>query len=79
MIDFPVIDTHIHLLDQKRFGYSWAKGAPALKRGWTAGRSSELASPCVSWLEYRATSDFAPQEKRKLFRDNAIKAYRLNP
>jgi hypothetical protein len=34
----------------------------------------------VSWLEALdwATSDFAPQEKRKLFRDNAIKACRLN-
>ena len=24
MIDFPIIDSHIHLLDQKRFGYAWA-------------------------------------------------------
>ena len=37
MIDFPLIDSHIHLLDQKRFGYSWASGAPALKRDWTPG------------------------------------------
>ena len=35
MIDFPIIDSHIHLLDQKRFGYGWASGAPALKRDWT--------------------------------------------
>ena len=35
MIDFPIIDSHIHLLDQNRFGYSWASGAPALKRDWT--------------------------------------------
>ncbi len=34
MIDFPVIDSHIHLLDQKRFGYSWTNGAPSLKRDW---------------------------------------------
>ena len=35
VIDFPIIDSHIHLLDQQRFGYSWAKDAPALKRDWT--------------------------------------------
>jgi L-fuconolactonase len=35
VIDFPIIDSHIHLLNQKRFGYAWASGAPALKRDWT--------------------------------------------
>ena len=35
VIDFPIIDSHIHLLDQQRFGYSWASGAPTLKRDWT--------------------------------------------
>ncbi len=41
---------------------------------------SELAGPYVSWLVALdwATSGFTPQEKRKLFRDNAIKSYRLN-
>ena len=41
---------------------------------------SELAGPYVSWLETLdwATSGFSRQEKRKLFRDNAIRAYRLN-
>ncbi len=41
---------------------------------------SELAGPYVSWLEALdwATSGFTPQKKRKLFRDNAINAYRLN-
>ena len=32
MIDFPIIDSHIHLLDQQRFAYSWAKDAPALAK-----------------------------------------------
>jgi L-fuconolactonase len=35
MLDFPIIDSHIHLLEPKRFGYAWAEGAPALKRDWT--------------------------------------------
>ena len=45
MIDFPLIDSHIHLLDQKRFGYSWASGAPALKRDWTPDDFAAAAKP----------------------------------
>jgi L-fuconolactonase len=46
MIDFPIIDSHIHLLDQKRFGYAWAAGAPALKRDWTGDDLAHAAKPC---------------------------------
>jgi L-fuconolactonase len=45
MIDFPIIDSHIHLLDQKRFGYAWAEGAPALKRDWTPNDLADAAKP----------------------------------
>ena len=45
MIDFPIIDSHIHLLDQNRFGYSWASGAPALKRDWTPDNLANSAKP----------------------------------
>ena len=45
MIDFPIIDFLIHLLDQKRFSYSWAKAAPTLKRDWTPTISSMRRSP----------------------------------
>lgn len=45
MIDFPVIDLHVHLLDQKRFGYAWAAGAPALKRDWTPDDLAAAARP----------------------------------
>ena len=45
MIDFPIIDSHIHLLDQKRFGYSWASGAPALKRDWSVNDLASSAKP----------------------------------
>ena len=77
MIDFPLIDSHIHLLDQQRFGYSWASGAPALKRDWTPDDLAAAAKPytiegvvCVEgdvdmpqyldeaeWLEGLAKSD----------------------
>ena len=46
MIDFPIIDSHIHLLDQKRFGYAWSNGAPALKRDWTPDDLASSAKPC---------------------------------
>ena len=45
MIDFPIIDSHIHLLDQKRFGYAWASGAPALSRDWTPDDLAAAAKP----------------------------------
>jgi L-fuconolactonase len=45
MIDFPIIDSHIHLLDQKRFSYGWAAGAPKLKRDWTPDDLSASAAP----------------------------------
>ena len=45
MIDFPIIDSHIHLLDQQRFGYSWASEAPTLKRDWTPNDLANAAKP----------------------------------
>lgn len=45
MIAFPVIDTHVHLLDQKLFKYSWAKGAPKLARDWTLEDLASSAKP----------------------------------
>ena len=45
MIDFPIIDSHIHLLDQKRFSYAWASGEPALKRDWSPGDLAASAKP----------------------------------
>ncbi len=32
MPDFPIVDSHVHLLDPGRFGYAWTAGAPSLKR-----------------------------------------------
>ncbi len=45
VIDFPIIDSHIHLLDQKKFSYSWAKNEPALKRDWTVDDLANRAKP----------------------------------
>jgi L-fuconolactonase len=32
MVDFPIVDSHIHLCDPNRFGYGWTKAAPSLAR-----------------------------------------------
>ena len=45
MIDFPIVDTHVHLLDQKRFKYSWAAGAPKLSRDWSIADLTARAKP----------------------------------
>jgi len=45
MIDFPIVDTHVHLLDTKRFKYSWAKGAPKLGRDWSVADLEALSKP----------------------------------
>ncbi len=47
MLDFPIIDSHIHLLDPARFGYSWASGAPKLNRSWTPDDLINAAKPYV--------------------------------
>jgi len=30
--DYPIIDSHVHLCEPKRFGYSWTRNAPSLNR-----------------------------------------------
>ena len=51
MTDFPIIDSHIHLLDRKRFGYSWSAGAAwaasarKLDRDWSANDLASYAKP----------------------------------
>eukprot|EP01030_Chromulinospumella_sphaerica_P033916 gene33916-34862_t len=45
MIDFPITDTHVHLLDTAKFKYSWAAGAPKLGRDWTVADLEARARP----------------------------------
>ncbi len=35
MLDVPIVDAHVHLVDQQRLTYSWMAGAPPLNRNWT--------------------------------------------
>lgn len=45
MPDFAIVDSHVHLLDPKRFGYDWTKGAPVLNRQVLPGDLTEAAGP----------------------------------
>lgn len=45
MIDFPITDTHVHLLDQTKFKYSWAAGVPKLNRDWSLADLTQCAKP----------------------------------
>ncbi|ALL71319.1 L-fuconolactone hydrolase (plasmid) [Paraburkholderia caribensis MBA4] len=51
MIDFPIIDSHVHLIDRHRFDYSWssgsawAAGATKLQRDWAAEDLSNCSKP----------------------------------
>jgi L-fuconolactonase len=47
MIDFPIVDSHVHLMDPGRFGYAWTKGAPSLKRQVRPADFTAAAAPVV--------------------------------
>ena len=32
MVSFPIVDSHVHLLDPQRLGYAWTRNAPSLNR-----------------------------------------------
>ncbi len=45
MIDFPIVDSHVHLLQPNRFSYGWTKDAPALDREVPPRDLTEAAGP----------------------------------
>ena len=47
MVDFPIVDSHIHLLEPARFGYAWTKGAPSLNRRVLPSDLTRAAAPFV--------------------------------
>lgn len=46
MIDFPVVDSHVHLIDPDRFSYGWMADAPSLRRHTRPKDLNEAAAPC---------------------------------
>lgn len=45
MVDYPIVDSHVHLLDPHRFGYAWTKRAPSLNRQVLPGDLTGAAAP----------------------------------
>ncbi len=45
MLDFPIVDAHVHLVDLTRLKYSWMAGVPALNRDWTPADLTARARP----------------------------------
>ena len=47
MPDFPIVDSHVHLADPKRFGYAWTKNAPSLNRQVLPEHLTQATAPVV--------------------------------
>lgn len=45
MLDFGIVDAHVHLIDRQRLNYSWLAGVPALSRDWTPTDLTARAKP----------------------------------
>jgi L-fuconolactonase len=45
MPDYPIVDSHVHLADPKRFGYAWTKNAPSLNRQVLPQHLTKAAEP----------------------------------
>jgi L-fuconolactonase len=45
MIEFPIVDSHVHLLNPERLGYGWTRNAPQLNRLVLPEHLSEAAQP----------------------------------
>lgn len=45
MPDFPIVDSHVHLADPKRFGYAWTRNAPSLNRQVLPEHLTKAAAP----------------------------------
>jgi L-fuconolactonase len=45
MPDFPIVDSHVHLADPKRFGYAWTRNAPSLNRQVLPEHLTQAAAP----------------------------------
>ena len=73
MVDFPIVDSHIHLLEPARFGYAWTKSAPSLERRVLPSDLTKAAKPFVvdRFVFVEVDVDF-PQHLAE-----ASKAYRI--
>ena len=45
MVDYAIVDSHVHLCDPKRFSYGWMAGAPSLSRQVLPAHLTAAAAP----------------------------------
>ena len=45
MPDYPIVDSHVHLMQPGRFGYAWTKGNPVLHRQVLPADLTQAAAP----------------------------------
>jgi L-fuconolactonase len=45
VVDFPIVDSHVHLLEPARFGYSWTRNVPQLNRQVLPSDLTRAAAP----------------------------------
>ena len=45
MLDFPIVDAHVHLVDLNRLRYAWMAGVSALNRDWSPADLTARAKP----------------------------------
>jgi L-fuconolactonase len=45
VIDYPIVDSHVHLLEPARFRYSWTRNAPSLNRRVLPADLTKAAAP----------------------------------
>jgi L-fuconolactonase len=44
-LDYPIVDSHVHLMEPARFSYAWTAGAPSLKRQVLPEHLTAAAAP----------------------------------
>ncbi len=71
---FPIVDSHLHLYDIDRLSYPWLAGHPRINKSHLPAASYPMWVGIMDSIVAVASE----AEKRKLFRDNAIRVYRLS-
>jgi predicted TIM-barrel fold metal-dependent hydrolase len=85
MLDFSIVDSHVHLCNRQRLSYAWVRRAPRLDRlvlpeHLTQAAALELAGTYCGRVDIvdEISHGTGEHDRRKLFRDNAISFYRLS-
>lgn len=65
MLDFPIVDTHLHLWDPARLRYTWLDGEPRLNRPFLPADYRAACGPVVVDKMVFVQCDCAPHQNHK--------------